>query len=245
MRRISILLCALFLGAGQLFAQIDPVFDPSGKWNVSLQGGALYSINENGFTYRYNDVRYKLITPVGALAVGYDFTPIFGLRGSFSFSDNSGAGNYYNTAAKGFYPYKFYSTSFFADAVFHINGFNLVNEPWQPKIYFGLGYAHTFNYRKPEGYGSKNEGWLEPFHPWQKVHDPSNAFGMRLGFIADYEFRNGIGIFADLCGEAYTDAFNGLRPDKEDQADYEGSAGFPYDLRVVLTFGVSYKFKLR
>ena len=65
---------------------------------------------------------------------------------------------------------------------------------------------------------------------------------MRAGAIAEFNFKGGFGIFADLCGEAYTDMFNGLRPFEFDHTAGTGYAGFPFDLRASLSLGVLYRF---
>ena len=49
------------------------------------------------------------------------------------------------------------------------------------------------------------------------------------------------GLFADLCGEAFRDQYNGLQPSEHDQTAFEGYAGFPLDLRFSLSFGVIYR----
>ena len=50
------------------------------------------------------------------------------------------------------------------------------------------------------------------------------------------------GFFADICGEAYNDQYNGLQPTKHDQTAVKGYAGFPLDLRLSLSIGIIYRF---
>ena len=100
------------------------------------------------------------------------------------------------------------------------------------------------NFTKPEGYGTpKDHSWEadNPFHPWQDVKTKNNAFGFRGGFIAEYDFSDAFGIFADMGLEAYRDNYNGLQPSKEDQTAYTGYAGFPLDLRPMLSLGVIFR----
>ena len=79
-------------------------------------------------------------------------------------------------------------------------------------------------------------------HPWQAVSDRNTAFGFRFGFIAQYNFSDRFGIYADLCGEAYTDNYNGLQPNEKDQQKVEGYAGFPLDLRGLVSLGCVFHF---
>ena len=59
---------------------------------------------------------------------------------------------------------------------------------------------------------------------------------------ADTNCEGGSGIFSDLCGEAYTDMFNGLRPAERDHTAGTGYAGFPFDLPASPRLGVLYRF---
>ena len=74
------------------------------------------------------------------------------------------------------------------------------------------------------------------------MSNENTAFGFRGGFIGLYNISNSFGIFADLCGEAYSGNFNGLQPSEADQAQVEGYAGFPLDLRGIVSLGVLFRF---
>jgi hypothetical protein len=58
------------------------------------------------------------------------------------------------------------------------------------------------------------------------VSNENTAFGFRGGFIGLYNISNSFGIFADLCGEAYSDNFNGLQPSEAYQVFHRAS-GIP------------------
>ena len=224
MRKFLAICAALILGASVLSAQ---EFNPTGRWYVSLQGGPMYQSSENTFAYRWEGYGSKLLTYTAAVAAGYNFNETWGLRGSVSFGQNRGAGNYKQSHDR-FYPYDFKNISGFCDLVLDFNGLNAVERGFSPKLYAGIGVAHTFGFTKPTTYGVQKEGraWL----------------GFRAGAIAEYNFKGGFGIFADLCGEAYTDMFNGLRPFEFDHTAGTGYAGFPFDLRASLSLGVLYRF---
>lgn len=242
MRKLLAICAALILGASVLSAQ---EFNPTGRWYVSLQGGPMYQSSENTFAYRWEGYGSKLLTYTAAVAAGYNFNETWGLRGSVSFGQNRGAGNYKQSHNR-FYPYDFKNISGFCDLVLDFNGLNAVERGFSPKLYAGIGVAHTFGFTKPKAYGVQRDGsWQdeEKFHPWQHISEKNTVFGFRAGAIAEYNFKGGFGIFADLCGEAYTDMFNGLRPFEFDHTAGTGYAGFPFDLRASLSLGVLYRFR--
>ena len=234
----------LMAGSIAASAQVQSPFNPAGRWYISVQGGPMYQRNENSFVYEYNDVGGKLITYQAEATLGYDFTQTFGIRGSVEYGLNRGCANYWQTAAKGFYAYDFKNISAFVDGVLHFNGLNLVRRGFAPKIYMGIGLGHTFGFSKPDSYGTPHhDSWQGPFHPWQDVTEKNTVFGFRFGGILEYDLPSGIGFFGDLCGEAYTDRYNGLIPEDADHQAGTGYAGFPLDLRLTLFVGVTYRFR--
>ena len=229
---------ALFVGVTAVSAQNQP-FDPTGKFSISVQGGPMYSRNENSFSYEYFDHKKDLFTWQASVGVGYDFNRTFGLRGNVGYAVNPGAGNMMETGRQ-FYPYTFKSISCFVDAILHLNGLNDVRSAFDPKLYAGIGGAHTFGFAATD----YNEYYktYQMIHPWQQIHSPNEVIAFRLGAIAEYTLPFGLGIYADLCGEAYTDNFNGLMPHPGDFDAFHGYAGFPFDLRVFLSLGAVYHF---
>ena len=212
-----------FLWALCAFAQSVPGHRNS--VSLALQGGAALDIYENAFTYRENGVSADLITVQGAFSLGYDFTEAFAIRGQMAFGTDAGGANVRQTAGGGFYPYSFKHANMFLDFILNLSGFDGRSLAFRPKLYAGLGGAHTF-------------GFSNPGHPWQKITDPNTVFGFRGGFLAEYTTPSGFGFFADLCGEAYGDMYSGLMPSAEDQKRYEGYGGFPFDVRFVLSLGM-------
>lgn len=211
-----------------LFAQ--PNHSHEGRFYLGLQQGPMLNIYENAFSYRENGKTLNLFTMQFGLVAGYDFNDIFGLRLSGSYAKNAGACNVRETAGGGFYPYTFNSLNFFTDAVLDMHGLADVISWFRMKLYGGLGMAHTFH-------------MTDPKHPWQKLIDPNNVFGFRFGAIAEFNLTSHLGLYADLCGEAYTDLYNGLMPTKEEQnAMYEGYGGFPLDLRGLVSVGILFRF---
>lgn len=251
MHKFITICAALFVGVTAVSAQNQP-FDPTGKFSISVQGGPMYSRNENSFAYEYYGHKNDLFTWQASVGLGYDFTKTFALRGNIGYAVNPGAGNVYQTnigytsndtnVDDRFFPYSFKSITYFVDAVLKLNGLNDVKSAFEPKLYFGLGGAHTYalNPTADNAYFAK----YGKFHPWQLTHDPNEVIGFRLGAIAQYNLPFGLGFYADLCGEAYTDNFNGLMPTAEDTKfnAFQGYAGFPFDLRVFVSLGAVYHF---
>lgn len=264
MQKILTILAGLFVWSAALYAQDSsrvstPASDTAAvvqesrhavsyigghnAWVFSLQGGPLYSVNENRFTYPENGCGFKLFTLQAAAAVGYEFSDTFGLRASFSFGGNRSAANSRESGG-GFYPYNFKSLNGFIDVILDLNGNYEGQGTFHPKLYVGLGGAYTYGFTKPAGYGiqpAAGESWK--FHPWQDAFITERNFvpGFRGGFIAEYEINDWLGIFADLSGEAYRDDYNGLQPTSSDHGDSKGYAGFPLDLRASLSFGVIFR----
>ncbi len=219
--------------------------------NVAIQGGALFSMNENSWTY-YNDDKSKLpagqlaasreklgygmknlFTPQASVAVGYDFGHAFGLRVQANFAKNASAGNHNESSGGGFYPYSFKSVSAFADAVFNISGF--VNSDKQhlleTKIYAGAGFGRSL---------SADTKYLPDGADGGSTYDievPSNAFAFRAGLIEEIYINKHMGAFVDVNLESYTDKFNGFV-----SVDTAEDTSFPYDLRVVGSFGLVFHF---
>ena len=80
------LILALALGAQTAFAQqskSDPSLEFNPHWYGQIQGGAGYTIGETAFK--------DLISPAGALSLGYQFNPALGLR--FNVAGYQGKGN--------------------------------------------------------------------------------------------------------------------------------------------------------
>lgn len=244
MKKISLIFAVLLFGTAALSAQ-NAFVGGHRAWTFALQGGPMYSLHENHFSYRENDCAGKLITLQGSAVIGYEFTNALGFRVSVGYGDNRGAANTRNTSAHGFYPYDFRSVNAFLDVTLDLNGNYAIDRAFRPRLYAGVGFGHTFNFTKPTDYGTQKTwpGWEvdNPFHPWQDISVQNKVFGFRGGFIAEYDFTRSFGIFADLCGEAYGDQYNGLQPTQGDQNQDDGYAGFPFDLRASLSFGIIFR----
>ena len=243
MKKLTSIIAILVLGAGSVFAQ-SAFVGGHRAWTFAVQGGPVYSINENAFSYRDNGAGFKLFSLEGQASIGYEFTNALGVRLAVNYGGNRGAANTLNTAAHGFYPYNFRSVNGFLDFTLDLNGNYQVQSAFRPIFYLGAGVGHTYHFTKPTTYGTpKNHSWEadNPFHPWQDINTNNTVFGFRGGFIAEYDITPSFGLFADFCGEAYNDKFNGLRPSEHDQTAFTGYAGFPLDIRMSLSLGIIYR----
>lgn len=243
MKKLTSILACLILGVTSVFAQ-NAFVGGHRAWTFALQGGPMYSLNEDAFSYWDNGAGIKLFSLQGSASVGYEFTNALGVRLAVNYGDNRSAANTKQTAARGFYPYNFRNVNGFLDLTLDMNGNYAIQRAFRPVFYVGVGCGHTFHFTKPEGYGTpKNVSWEKdnPFHPWQDINTNNTVFGFRGGFIAEYDFTQSFGIFADLCGEAFNDRYNGLLPTEHDQTAFTGYAGFPLDLRLSLSLGVIFR----
>lgn len=131
------LILAVALGAQVAFAQqskSDPSVEFNPHWYGQIQGGAAYTVGETTWT--------KLISPAGALSVGYQFNPKFGLR--FGVGGWQGKGNVVA-------PFELYKFNFLQGNVdLTIDLANLFAgydnaRVFNPYLFVGGGAAYGFN----------------------------------------------------------------------------------------------------
>ena len=75
MKKLTSIIAFLLFGAATLSAQ-NAFVGGNTAWTIALQGGPMYSINENGFSYRDHGKGINLFTFQGSAAVGYEFTSV-------------------------------------------------------------------------------------------------------------------------------------------------------------------------
>ena len=232
MKKLFLIFAVLLSGAATLSAQ-NAFVGGHRAWTFALQGGTMYSINENRFTYGEHGHAADLWTWQGSAAIGYEFTEAMGVRVSVGYGKNVSACNSRQTDG-GFYPYQFKSVNAFVDGTLDLN--RNYGKVWSfhPILYAGIGLGHTYDFTDAK-------------HPWQAQYRTfnNNVFGFRGGFIAEYDFTDWFGIYVDLCGEAYNDKYNGLQPTEEDQGYFKGYGGFPLDLRGMASFGVIFRINTK
>ena len=152
---------------------------PEYPWHASINVGMVGNVYENVGSYFRHNKAYDLVTGSLSVSAGYDFTEAFSVRLSLASDKNAGACNSLQSGG-GFYPYVFSSLNVFADALYNVSR---RRGHFVPKFYLGLGFAHTFNFRKERDWS----------HDWESVHGElpfvrtSNVvFGFRGGFLGEF-----------------------------------------------------------
>ena len=139
-----VLFCAEILFAQKGKEEAGIIFNP--HWYLQLQGGMGYTVGETGFK--------DLISPAGALSVGYQFSPVWGLRGGFGGWQGKGA---WSESTR---DYKFNFLQLNADVVFNLS--NCIGE-FNPRrwvnTYFLLGIAGNHAFDNDEAVAIHDEGY--------------------------------------------------------------------------------------
>lgn len=214
MKRIVL---TMVMGAFALVSMAQAREDNRLGWNASVQGGVLYSINENTYAASFGD----LLTPGAALAVGYDFTHNFGVRAQVMYGRNV-SGTNIKESGRELTLYRFNDVSLFGDAVFNLS--HMCSRDFRKnfavelKGYVGLGCVFADDYDD------------EDASHYTVLDNGQTVFAIRGGFIADWHVTQAWSLYGDLGLTAFTDGFNGV------------SAGTWADLRVNLMMGVAYHF---
>lgn len=224
-------------------------------FNISVQGGALYSLNENAWTFN-NDSKATSAsvlqaaraalkgdytgrtTGQGSISLGYDFGHALGIRLQGGYSMNSSAGNHNQDPTQSFHPYSFTAVTGYADAVFNISGFINPEKQhlFETKLYAGLGAAKSS--LADDRYILPNE---ETGYEGYETDFGKAVFTYRAGIIEEMYISRHLGAFIDLNIEALTDMFNG-RESMGAPSDEDKNGSFPYDIRLVGSFGVTFHF---
>lgn len=227
----------LFPGLGAMAQTRTTATRPESPWHVALGGGVVGSGCENMGSYFNHKSPLGLFSAAFNVSAGYDFTDAFTMRMHVSSGRNAGACNSLQ-AGGDFYPYCFSNLSLFADAMYNVSRRALAKSV-VPKFYAGVGLAHTYGF-------SKTHAWE---HPWAELGGDlphvslnNSVLGFRLGFCAEFLFSSEVGLFVDACGEFYSDLYDGLRPSASDHDNFSGYAGFPFDVRAVVSVGIAYHF---
>ncbi len=208
-------LVALALTVVSAQAQDEVVFNP--HWNLRAQLGAGYSIGEADFG--------KLISPAGALSVGYEFTPVFGLRlGASGWQARGGM-----AALQEAYKYNYVQGNL--DATFDIMNIFCdfkADRLFSPYVFAGVGLNYAFN--NDEAVAISNSG-MTMGHLWED----SKVFAAgRMGIGTDIRISDCVAFNVELNSNILSDKFNSKDAPTPDW-QINALAGFTF------TFGKSYK----
>lgn len=189
MRKALLILSSLLVLGSSAFAQ--ETFYPG--WQFGIKGGATYTAGEASF-------QDLLTYPTVAVSAGYQFTPVFTLRGELS-----------GWQAKGALPaieqlYKFNYGQLNADAVFDIcNMFNFKSERlFSPYLFAGIGGNVRFN--NDEALASKAHfEQLPANYLWE---NPTLSFTARAGAGVDVRLSDAVKISLEVVDNVLSDHFN-------------------------------------
>ena len=209
--------CALLsLGA---FAQGAEDFFPG--WYFQLKGGALYTAGEASFK--------ELLSPAAAVGAGYQFTPVFGLRGELSGWQSKGA---IPTASV----YKFNYGQLNVDATFDIcNLFNYkYNRLLNPYVFVGIGGNLRFNNQEALDIKSAFEA-LPTNYLWE---NPVLSFTGRFGAGLDIRVSDAVAITLEVVDNVLSDKFNS----KNGEAWSIGNWDIDFDYNIAALLGLKFSF---
>ena len=188
MKKVFLTLSLVLLSLGA-FAQGADEFFPG--WYLGAKGGISLTAGE---THANN-----LLSPRAALDLGYQFTPVFGLRAEASAWEGKGALPQYNDL------YKFNFGQLNLDAVFdlcNLFGKYKYDRAINPYFFAGLGFNTRFNNEEAQAVKAHfpEKNWL-----WDS---PVLSFGGRFGLGTDIRLTDGLALTLELADNVLTDHFN-------------------------------------
>jgi outer membrane protein OmpA-like peptidoglycan-associated protein len=220
-KRLLLALAVVFMGIGVNAQTTTIIGADTYEFNrhafLNIQGGAAYTVGETSFGH--------LISPAAALNLGYNFSPVFGMRIGASGWQAKGSW----TRPRGYYKYKYVQGNL--DFVF-----NLTNAfcGWNPKrvfngyVFVGGAFNHAFD--NDEAIALYNSG-----SRFSYLWDPSrNSFAGRAGLGANFRVSDHVAINVELNANGLSDHFN---------SKYGGNIDWQFNALAGLTFtfGKSYK----
>lgn len=165
---------------------------------INLQGGAAYTLGEAEFK--------DLISPAAALNLGYQFSPIFGMR--LGASGWQGKGGWVSPAQV--YDFKFVQGNL--DLLFDLGslfgGFN-PNRAVSPYLFAGGGYAYGFE----NGATELNTNNYDLEYLWE---DNRGFFTGRFGLGANFRISDAVAFTLEGDVNVLDDRFNSKRADNAD-----------------------------
>jgi outer membrane protein OmpA-like peptidoglycan-associated protein len=201
------LILAFALGAQVAFAQqsmSDPSLEFNPHWFGQIQGGAGYTIGETAFK--------DLISPAGAVSLGYQFTPTLGLR--FNVAGYQGKGNV--VAPLEVYKFNYLQGAF--DLTLNLAqllGYKH-DRVFNPYIFAGAGAAYGFNN------GANNITKTNPKEYFALLWEKNMITPVgRLGIGADFQLTPAVALTLELNDNILSDRFNSK---KVGHPDYQFNA---------------------
>ena len=201
------LILAVALGAQVAFAQqskSDPSVEFNPHWYGQIQGGAAYTIGETSFK--------NLISPAGALSLGYQFNPTLGLRFNVAGFQGKGA-----VVA----PHEVYKFNYLQGAFdLTLNLAQLLgykhDRVFNPFIFVGGGAAYGFNN------GANNVTKTNPKEYFALLWEKNLITPVaRVGLGADFRLSDAVALTLEVNDNILSDKFNSK---KVGHPDYQFNA---------------------
>ena len=184
------------------------------NWYIQLQGGASYTFSEASKDASFGN----LVSPAVAVAVGKQFTPVFGLRlqgsgwqakSQYMWQDATYKFNYIQGVLDGTFNFTNFFLPYEKDRVFNLTGLA------------GIGMLHVMH---KDGIDPNNNGGRL---------DKANMVAPRVGLQADFLVSNNVSLNLEVTGNLLSDRFNGVR------------SGTNYDGMLTALAGITYHFNKR
>lgn len=175
-------------------------------WYLQLRGGVGETIGETAWQ--------DLLSPAADLSIGYQFTPVFGLRGDVLAWQGKGAQSGINAATE---VYKFNFAQAALDATFDIcNIFNTnVNRALSPYVYAGIGANARFGNDEAQAIAAKGASF-EYLWDGTKLSPAGRAgagFDIRLSDAVKLNIEAGVNALSDKFNSKKNNDANGLDMD--------------------------------
>lgn len=188
------LILAVALGAQVAFAQqskSDPSVEFNPHWYGQIQGGAAYTIGETAFK--------DLLSPAGALSLGYQFNPSLGLR--FNVAGFQGKGNV--VAPLEVYKFNYLQGAF--DLTLNLAqlfGYKH-DRVFNPFVFIGGGAAYGFNN------GANNITKTNPKEYFALLWEKNLITPVaRVGLGADFRLSDAVALTLEVNDNVLSDKFN-------------------------------------
>ena len=188
------LILALALGAQAAFAQqskSDPSLEFNPHWFGQIQGGAGYTIGETAFK--------DLISPAGALSLGYQFNPVLGLR--FNVAGYQGKGAV--VAPLEVYKFNYLQGAFDLTVnLAQLLGYKH-DRVFNPFVFIGGGAAYGFKN------GANNITKTNPKEYFALLWEKNLITPVaRLGIGADFRLSDAVALTLEVNDNILSDKFN-------------------------------------
>lgn len=217
MKKLFLTLSVALISLGA-FAQDPEGFFPG--WYLGVKGGVSVTGGEVPIT--------QLISPRAAIDLGYQFTPVFGLRAEVSGWEGKGV-VFKNGGGIGLYKFNFGQLN--ADATFDIcNMFKYkYNRVVNPYLFAGIGLNTRFN--NAEALALKND-----FPPTNYLWDtPVLSFTGRAGLGFDFRLSDLVALNIEFADNVMSDHFNSKKGSKP-------ILGVDYDWQLTALAGLKFSF---